>query len=299
MLRRCLDSLVQQEVPAGWIMRIVVVENDARASSHDTVAGHKEKALMPVRYAVEPVRGIPFARNAALKIALDEGADWIAFVDDDEVVSQGWLVAFCNASERLGADILMGPALLEYPPNKPWWVRRASKNMTPTGVSLDQVFTYNTFMRADIASADGLGLRFDERLRFTGGEDKVFFLEAIAKGKVAKAVQEAVVTEEVPDSRLTLRWQYGRMAHIYAHNIRLRVEDHGVAREALKGGGKAIEAMLLVPVMAILGAISFPLNKNFSGKMVYSILRKVARIHGYCLGITNRLPQPYRNIEGR
>lgn len=298
MFRRCLDSLVRQEVPVGWRAQIVVVENDSRGGSRDTIAGYQESSHIPVRYAVEPVRGIPFARNMALRLALDEDADWIAFVDDDEVVSEGWLAAFCDASEMLDADILMGPALLKYPPATPWWIQRGSKNIAPTGASLDQVFTYNTFMCADIVSPDGLGLRFDERLRFTGGEDKAFFLEAIAMGRVAKAVREAVVTEEVPDSRLTLGWQYGRMAHIYAHNIRLRVEGHGAAREVLKGASRALEALFLVPVMALLGIILFPVHKNLSGKLVHSALRKAARVNGYYLGIVNKLPQPYRSIQG-
>jgi glycosyltransferase involved in cell wall biosynthesis len=92
MLRRCLESVRRARDAAGELSRaleIVVVDNappdDATAR---TVADYPD-----VRYAVEPVPGLDFARNRALAASR---ATYIAYFDDDTVVDRGWIAAFAH-----------------------------------------------------------------------------------------------------------------------------------------------------------------------------------------------------------
>ena len=82
LLAQCLDALLPQ---VGDADEVVVVDNaPSSTGTRDLVAGK------PVRYEVEPVPGLDFARNRALRVATGEV---IAFVDDDVVVDRHWLAS--------------------------------------------------------------------------------------------------------------------------------------------------------------------------------------------------------------
>ena len=56
------------------------------------------KSIYPVRYGYEEKPGLPHVRNKAVQIAR-QFADAIAFVDDDEVPSPGWLKYLAGVPE--------------------------------------------------------------------------------------------------------------------------------------------------------------------------------------------------------
>lgn len=107
-LARALDSLrAQRPAPA----EILVVDN---APPDDATHAVLTARFPDIRYVVEPVQGLDFARNRALASA--EG-DVVAFLDDDAVAAEGWsgalaaifdtdpAVAVCTGRvEALGQD---------------------------------------------------------------------------------------------------------------------------------------------------------------------------------------------------
>ncbi|MBZ2190307.1 glycosyltransferase [Alcanivorax sp. JB21] len=298
MLRRCLASLVGQKVPAGYSAVIIVVDNDQSRSAQSVVDDFQDESGVRLHYEMESERGIPFARNRALDTALKMGADWIAFIDDDEVAEAGWVEAYCAAVREYGAEIFMGPVRYEYPPETPSWMMREGKHCSETGACLDQVYTYNTFMRADIAAPDGLGLRFDERLRYTGGSDKAYFSEALRFGRTAAFVKAAIVREEVPRSRVTLKWQYERTMRVNAHNARMRVEQKGAFRAYAGLSLRCIERFAKAAILLTAAALLYPVNREKSGAFFYSAIRKIAQTEGDIRGVLDKLPEPYRRIDG-
>lgn len=87
-LRRALASVAAQDRAP---LEVLVVDNAPDASTREVC-----DAFPSVRYIREPVRGLDFARNAALRMA---SAEVVAFLDDDAVAAPGWAAAFANAFE--------------------------------------------------------------------------------------------------------------------------------------------------------------------------------------------------------
>ena len=95
-LRRALRSLAAQRPP---VAEILVVDN-APADDHTRRLVAEE--FPAVRYLIEPVPGLDFARNRALRAAAH---DVVAFLDDDAVADPGWAAAIgraFEAGERVG-----------------------------------------------------------------------------------------------------------------------------------------------------------------------------------------------------
>ena len=88
-LKKLLESLAAATEPPGG-MEIIVVENDEAAQTRSAVDSAISRfSHVPVGYFVEPRQNIALARN--LSVAKARGA-WLAFIDDDEVASKGWIV---------------------------------------------------------------------------------------------------------------------------------------------------------------------------------------------------------------
>jgi len=89
-LTRALASLLAQSRPLDEIL--VVDNGPADASTRQAVA-----ALPGVRYCAEPVLGLNFARNRALR---ELRTDVIAFLDDDAVADRRWAERFADTFAR-------------------------------------------------------------------------------------------------------------------------------------------------------------------------------------------------------
>ena len=96
LLRECLQSIlraIDREGTAISPIEVLVVDNAPDdTSTRDLVAG-----VDGVRYALEPLPGLDFARNRAVAEAT---GTFLAFVDDDAVVDHGWLPALRDTLAR-------------------------------------------------------------------------------------------------------------------------------------------------------------------------------------------------------
>jgi succinoglycan biosynthesis protein ExoM len=298
MLRRCLDSLIVQEVPASLRLTIVVVENDIESGCRvlvEQVASRAGSTVMA--YGHEPTIGIPYARNRSVQLALRYSPDWIAFIDDDEIAAPDWLAKLAAATSMLDADVLQGPVVAKYPPKASPFVQKEAKRR-PTGTRLDTAYTNNTLMRVSIVRDDGLALRFDETMRFSGGSDAEFFFRAAARGAVIRWVDEAVVTELVPMERLTLAWQLARARRTGANRFLYDIRRKGVARTIASGFiaclGKVVSAGLEMPVALAV----YPISARLAGRMIFRALRKLWWSVGHVGAALGIEPQPYVRVEG-
>jgi hypothetical protein len=138
-----------------------------------------------------------------LTTALQLQADWIAFIDDDEVPQQDWMVQLCAAAWTHNADAVNGVVRYKFPDDCPTWRRRKPWEDwgNAEGARLDSAGTGNVLFRASMASH----LRFDESQGMLGGEDSHFFRRFHDAGGRIVLSLKPVVTETVPWSRLTLQ----------------------------------------------------------------------------------------------
>ena len=205
-LRRLLGGLEALDLSGTDArVRIVVIDNDPAGSALPVCDEAAARRAFRVDYAIEKRRGIPQARNAALAAAA--GADFVAFVDDDEVPEPGWLAELLRVQAETAADAVTGPCLPRFEREPPTWVVEGGffeRPRHPTGARLDQAFTHNVLIRlAALAEMDRL---FDESMALSGGSDVEFFRRFALGGHGIVWADRALVHEIVPESRATLRW---------------------------------------------------------------------------------------------
>lgn len=189
---------------AALNMEVVVVDNDPSASARLICDDAKHWLRWPLIYHVEPRRGIPYARNAAAR--LSSAADYIAFIDDDELPSTYWLDELLDAQRKYNSDAVFGPVLPLYEADTPLWVIRGRFFQRPrhaTGTAVRYGATGNVLVKTTVFERIGF---FDEYLAPCGGEDTDLFMRLRSNGGKLIWADAAVVYEEVPRSRSSLWW---------------------------------------------------------------------------------------------
>ncbi len=203
-LRRLLDGLLAQEDP-GVEWSVAVADNDAAGSARALVEEAAAVSPVPIRYVVQPERGIPFARNAAVALAPD--VDAYCFVDDDEVPAPDWLAALVAARARYDADVVHGPVDPAFDEEPPAWIAAGGwfrARRLPTGTRRTFAATHNALVHR--RALPGEGMVFNERLGLNGGDDTELFMRLRDEGRLMVWCEEARVTEHVPATRTGWRW---------------------------------------------------------------------------------------------
>ncbi|HEX9814751.1 MAG TPA: glycosyltransferase, partial [Myxococcota bacterium] len=142
-LANLLGAFETLEIPAGVAFQVVVVDNDPAGSAKAVCDEVVERHGYPLRYLVEKRRGIPFARNAALGVALSD-SDFIAFIDDDEVPESDWLSELLRVQDYYRAGVVTGPCLPQYTEPPPNWIVEGGfheRPRHPTGTLRHVAFT--------------------------------------------------------------------------------------------------------------------------------------------------------------
>ncbi|MEQ9608087.1 MAG: glycosyltransferase [Kiloniellaceae bacterium] len=208
-LARLLQAVAALQAPANadLDLAVVIVDNSTAGEARAQVAAAREGFPWPLHYVAEPRRGITFARNAALEKATALAADFVAFIDDDEVPAPRWLDALLSAQRRSGATAVLGAVEPVFPPATPEWLiagRFFETHAFADGAEIDDAHTANVLI--DLKRLAALGLRFDHRYALTGGEDTMLFRDLLDAGGRIVYAADAVVYETVPASRARLTW---------------------------------------------------------------------------------------------
>ncbi|GAA3655618.1 glycosyltransferase family 2 protein [Microbacterium marinilacus] len=219
-LVRLLDSL-RGSVDAA--ADIVVVDNDADESARAAVEAHP---LAPA-YVVETEPGIASARNRGLESFTDAHAA-VIFVDDDEWVEPAWYETLTAYARESGAGVVQGPVITVLPDATPEWIPRGGfyqRRVEQTGTELPSAATNNTLLTREAWVRAG-SPRFDTAFSSTGGSDWDLFWGVRKAGARILYCAEAVVSEDVPSSRLS--WQWLRQRYLRNGIVEARVRrKHG------------------------------------------------------------------------
>ncbi|MBB3351021.1 glycosyltransferase involved in cell wall biosynthesis [Rhizobium sp. BK049] len=207
-IAKLLDVMTRQtRHPARpYHLTMVIVDNDAAGSARATVEGFGQTGAYDLIYVVESNQGIPFARNRALDSA-PAGTDLFCFLDDDEWPVDGWLDAMLETREKNRADCVYGPVQPVYPDNPPEYFIKArvfERKKNRDGQRISYAASNNVMF--DYPLIRSWNLRFEEKMRFTGGTDYLFFNQAIRRGMQVFWADKALVYDIVPASRMTWKW---------------------------------------------------------------------------------------------
>src|SRR2546426_506134 len=88
LLKRLLEELAKQDPAGKFTYSIMVADNDHTQSAKPLVSEFAAISPVPIKYCVEPEQNIARVRNKAIAGA---DGDFIAFIDDDEFPTRGWL----------------------------------------------------------------------------------------------------------------------------------------------------------------------------------------------------------------
>jgi len=166
-LDRCLSSFV--ELSRFDFVTIYVIDNDPNGSAREIVAAK----FTTFHYINEKRKGISFARNNAISTGRGK---FIAFVDDDEVVSEGWLSNSIKFLDENECDVMFGGVKTIYPSSVDGWIKELDAFKSPShlhGEAIESSGAGNVFIRRGCLLESGC--RFDPKFSFTGGEDSMLF----------------------------------------------------------------------------------------------------------------------------
>lgn len=241
-LARLLNALppLIEEAPDGARIGVLVVDNDPNGSAESTAL----LAGTPLRYVVEPRPGIAAARNRAL----DEcsSADLLVFIDDDEVPRPGWLRSLLGTAHRYGAAAVMGRVISVFDESVDPWILASGtfhRPERPTGTGLGTAASGNLLL--DLRQVRALGLRFDESLGLSQGEDTLFSRQLVQRGGTIVWCNESQTEDFVVAARLTRSW--ARQRAFSSANSTVRTElalqpsraRHAALRMRFLAGGTA------------------------------------------------------------
>jgi glycosyltransferase involved in cell wall biosynthesis len=292
MLSLCLQSLARQTIRDDFEAVIIVVDNDADQSARNVVS--KISMSIKTKYHCESRRGIAVARNTAMKLALEAGARWIAFIDDDETADSQWLAELMSPDYR-NIPVLKGWQVLVWPDRTPFWALKKEQKKPPEGARCRTAYTNNVRFSTALLTS---GLTFDESLRCTGGEDVDFFTRATKSGFVIAQTARAITYELVHPERMTYLRQSYRAYWIAAANFRESIIRQGKFR-TYASVIHTIPLNLLIGPILIIGS---PLGCIF-GLQAFKLVAlkgadKISRALGRMVAIAGHKPSPYSTIDG-
>ena len=207
MLRNALESLVQISIPKDVQVQLILCENSIDNKSSLLLDEFKERLKIDAQYVQEPNKGIVFARNKILQVAISSGANFLAFFDDDEQVAPDWIESMYRCIVENEAHVVQGRVEPVFPPDESLKEAKKYFPSSPkerTGALLREAYTNNVLF--DLAFVARRKLRFDLRLNDSGGSDSLFFSQLAKEGAKIIFCNEALVTETVPESRASIKW---------------------------------------------------------------------------------------------
>jgi GT2 family glycosyltransferase len=222
LLPEAIDSLVEQDVPAG-LLEIIVVDNSPDQAGAARF-GQRYAALSNLTYLVEPKPGLSNARNVGTAAAL---GGIVAFIDDDACACQSWAreLLHAHASFDGRAGIVGGPIVPRWTDEKPAWMGKpllGYLSLVDLGHEMRELSAGEwlagcniSFDRASLIAAGG----FSTRLGRMGSGSTLLSNEEMevservrATGKLAIYAPKAVVEHVIPPERLTQSWFRRRAA---------------------------------------------------------------------------------------
>jgi GT2 family glycosyltransferase len=216
-------------------VEIIVVDNRPDGRARAICQTHQARLRVPLHFCEEQTRGISFARNRAVTEALARGADFVAFLDDDDVPKSDWLLRLLEKQKKTGAEIVMGTWRLPDDLQVPQRLARIKGLNQP---DRDQPSDYGIpYCGCNVVIARQAIERLGEQpyraeFALTGGEDIDFFIRAHRAGAQIVEAKTSVIIKDPGAARATLTGALRDAFRIGCNRIRLSTEHMPAERSA-------------------------------------------------------------------
>ncbi|MEX2695872.1 glycosyltransferase family 2 protein [Rhizobium mongolense] len=236
-----LASIAAVAVPEQAALRIIVADNDIEESARGAIEAIRAQIAHQVIYLHCPAGNISIARNACLDQAT---GDYLAFVDDDELVTSGWLTALLATAKQTNAAAVLGPVSARYGKNAPAFMIDGDFHSTKPVLVNGEIKTgYTCNLLLDRNAEAFRGRRFDLALGRCGGEDTTFLADLHAAGGKIAFANKALVIEPVAEERASIGWLAGlrfRSGQTHARILHRTAVAPGLALEIVRAALKAL-----------------------------------------------------------
>jgi len=287
-IARLFDALDSCVVPGDVDVVLIVVDNHGElqvpAAPHD----------WPITAVVEDERGIPFARNRAVRLARGLSVDAVAFFDDDEQPRPDCLVELGRVWASSNRAVVQGGSVPNFGESPPKWVIDGGyfqRDMPETGSAIEPFHARTSNVLIPIELFDVADPPFDVRLRLTGGSDTYLFRTAARHGHRFVAAPLAIVDESVPPSRVSARWLWRRHYRVgWGRSYHLRSAQPSFGRKLKR---------CVAGLASILGA-PLELGSHFRSPSLGFVeaSRSVAYGTGLIVGLVGPMPSEYKEVHG-
>jgi len=264
-----------QEPTRQFRLTAIIVDNDSDGSAATSIAPFKMDDTIDIHYIFEPTRGIPIARNTGIAEIPDD-AEYFCFIDDDEWPGPTWIDEMLRTQIATGADCVLGAVIPVYPATASKWLVESRifnswqfADQAPLkAAASNNVMISTAFIRRS-------RIQFDERMRMTGGSDYLFFRQAVEHGMRIVWSSAAPVYEDVPKSRMTLRWIFQRqfrLGNTFSLSERLVGTHVGLLKLGLKGVARVGLGVVMLPALIF--------SPYYGMRAIVHILRGVGIVAG-------------------
>jgi succinoglycan biosynthesis protein ExoM len=278
LLLRLRDIELGDIDPAA--VELIVIDNNPNSATRDICEQTGTSLPINVHYTTEPEPGITHARNRAVAVALERGAGFIAFIDDDDVPLQDWLLQLLTRQQATGADLVFGSWILDE--QMPDWARESGIFRSPTKTKQDKkggryglpdcASTCNLLVSKTILQRVGAaGPVFSHAFCASGGEDKDFFIRALKMGASLASAEKSIIHRIHGPERYTAQGLIRRGFKNGCSQVNM-ARYHGDGTRRLKLLSTALAKMLI-------SLIVLPFSIFSKGTFMHSLYR-VAKAAG-------------------
>lgn len=260
-LMSALRSVFAQDVPAtlsvAW--EIVVADNCPDHSAREAIASLRSEAPVPLTVVHAPTPGVANARNAIWRAAR---GDMLAFLDDDQVATPGWLAGLIEARATLDTPVVFGAIRSRLPRSQdrlnPYYADRFARHGVPGHAVLAHYYGCGNCL-IDRRALSLEAPPFCASANDIGGEDDLLFHRLQQDGTRFGWSGDALAEEVVPAHRATLSYTMKR-AFAFGQGPSQSCANAsppdipGIARWMVIGAGQAL-------VFGVLALFALPFNR--------------------------------------
>jgi succinoglycan biosynthesis protein ExoM len=192
-------------------LSLIVVDNRPDGRARGVCEQMASRLPMPLAFVEEATPGISFARNRAVAEAIARGADFAAFLDDDDEPRPDWLRQLVRTQRETGADLVFGFWQLPTDLALPGWLRDTRYFRRPRPEDRNRyglpawAGSYNMLASHRLlAQLTGSSGPFRPEFAHSGGEDTDLFIRATRAGFAHSCALDSIVVRRWQPDRLTL-----------------------------------------------------------------------------------------------